>query len=114
MSRFFERNLTLKLFSIAIAIILWSMSPYNQDPYRDKVFRDIDLTVMNEDKLAEKGLMLSSEIPENYNIEVRGKTSDLNKLNHNDINVYLDLSKIKEPGTIKIPVDIKGFLTTSD
>lgn len=109
MSRFFERNLTLKLFSIAIAIILWSMSPYNQDPYRDKVFRDIDLTVMNEDKLAEKGLMLSSEIPENYNIEVRGKTSDLNKLNHNDINVYLDLSKIKEPGTIKIPVDIKGI-----
>jgi hypothetical protein len=39
MSKFFQHNLTLKLFSIAIAIILWSMSPYNRDPYRDKVFR---------------------------------------------------------------------------
>lgn len=109
MSKFFERNLTLKLFSIAIAIILWSMSPYNRDPYRDKVFRDITITVMNEEKLAEKGLMLSSDIPESYSIEVRGKTSDLNKLNENDINVYLDLSKINEPGTVKVPVDVKGI-----
>lgn len=109
MSKFFQHNLTLKLFSIAIAIILWSMSPYNRDPYRDKVFRDVALNVMNEEKLAEKGLILSSDIPDSYSFEVRGRTSNIQGLNEKDINVYLDLSRIKEPGDNRIPVDIRGI-----
>jgi len=109
MNRFFEHNLTLKLFSIAIAIVLWSMNPYNQDPYRDKVFRDIPVNVINQEKLAEKGLMLSSDIPGSFSIEVRGKTSDLQRLNKSDINRYVDLSKINGPGINEVPVDIRGI-----
>ena len=40
MTRFFERNTTLKVISIIIALILWGMTPSNRDPVRDMSFRD--------------------------------------------------------------------------
>ena len=85
MASFFERNITLKIISVVIALILWSMTPSNKDPVRDMSFRDIPIKIENQQKLTEKGLMISSEIPDSYSFDIRAKASMVK---------YLDRSKI--------------------
>lgn len=109
MSSFFERNITLKIISIVIALILWGMTPSNRDPLRDMSFRDIPLKVENQQKLSENGLMISSKMPDTYNFDIRAKGSMVKHLDKGKIVALVNLSDINKTGEQEVSVEIEGL-----
>ncbi len=109
MSSFFDRNTTLKIISIAIALILWGMTPSNRDPLRDMSFRDIPVKIENQQKLSENGLMISSELPDTYSFDIRAKSSTVKYLDKSKIIAIVDFSEINKTGEQSVPVDIDGI-----
>lgn len=109
MTRFFERNITLKIISIAIALVLWSMTPSNRDPLRDMSFRDIPIRIENQQKLSENGLMISSEMPDTYSFDIRAKSSMVRYIDKSKIVAIVDLSDINKTGEQSVNVEISGL-----
>ncbi|NLN40923.1 MAG: hypothetical protein GX160_02855 [Clostridiales bacterium] len=109
MTRFFERNITLKIISIVIALILWGMTPSNRDPLRDMSFRDIPIRIENQQKLSENGLMISSEMPDTYCFDIRAKSSMVRYIDKSKIIATVDLSEINKTGEQRVSVQITGL-----
>ena len=109
MSSFFERNTTLKIISIIIALILWGMTPNNRDPLRDMSFRDIPIKIENQQKLSENGLMISSEMPDTYSFDIRAKASMVKYLDKTKIVAIVNLSEINKTGEQNVGVEIQGL-----
>jgi YbbR domain-containing protein len=114
MASFFERNITLKIISVVIALILWGMTPSNKDPVRDMSFRDIPIKIENQQKLTENGLMISSELPESYSFDIRAKDSMVKYLDRSKIIAILNLSDINKTGEQSVSVEIQGLPSTSN
>jgi YbbR domain-containing protein len=114
MASFFERNITLKIISVVIALILWSMTPSNKDPVRDMSFRDIPIKIENQQKLTENGLMISSEIPDSYSFDIRAKASMVKYLDRSKIVAILNLSDVNKTGEQSVSVEIQGLPGTSN
>ena len=47
-------NFGLKLLSLGIAIVFWFVIINSKDPVESKIFRDVPVTVLNEDKVLER------------------------------------------------------------
>ena len=109
MTRFFERNTTLKVISIIIALILWGMTPSNRDPVRDMSFREIPIRIENQQKLSENGLMISSELPDTYSFDIRAKGSAIQYVDKSKIVAVVDLSDVNKTGEQSIDVEIQGL-----
>lgn len=110
MSRVFERNLTLKIVSVILAVMLWRMTPANKNPYHTKQFTDIPLTVEAEEHLGKNGLVLAERPPDTITIEVSGYYSDIKKLDKENLKAVIDLSTVKEPNqTYPVPIRIENL-----
>lgn len=111
MNRFLDRNVTLKIISLIVAVILWGMTPSNRDPVRDVSFRDISVKLENEQKLSENGLMISSDIPINYDFEMRTKNSIVKTIDKSKVYAVVDLSEINKTGEQNINIKLEGLPT---
>ncbi|NLJ41248.1 MAG: hypothetical protein GX352_06550 [Clostridiales bacterium] len=109
MSSFFERNTTLKIISIVIALILWATAPNNRDPLRDISLRDIPLKIDGQHILSENGLMVSSILPDTYNFDIRSKGSTVRNLDKSKITAVMDLAEITKTGEQDIQIEINGL-----
>jgi YbbR domain-containing protein len=88
------------LFSLALAILLWGWVTNQDDPVVDQPFSGITPTITGK---APDLVLDETRIP-TITVTVRGPRSDVNRLNPLDLQVTLDLSGIKDPGSTSIEV----------
>ncbi len=103
------RNFALKLISVIIAIILWLIAIREQNPEVTRNYDNVPVKIVNEDEFEEKGLTLVYDIPSEVNISVRGRVRDLEKINIEQLQGVLDLSKVSEPGEYRLLIDVNGL-----
>ncbi len=104
---FLKKDLTLKIFSISFAIILWfAINPVKTSTYA------VPLTVINEESLRAKGLILNSKVNlEKYlTISVRDRVDVLDRIKDNDFEVTLDLAKVNSVDDKVIQLDPPVYL----
>ena len=105
MSKEKKSNLTIKIFSLVIAIILWSYVMSEVNPKITKEFRNIDVVFSNMEDLERSGIELMSPKEVKINVKVEGRRSEVLKLRDTDIIAKVDLSGYSE-GTKKVPIYI--------
>lgn len=105
MSKEKKSNLTIKIFSLVIAIILWSYVMSEVNPRITKEFRNIDVVFSNMEDLERSGIELMSPKEVKINVKVEGRRSEVLKLRDTDIIAKADLSGYSE-GTKKVPIYI--------
>lgn len=86
------------LLSAVIAFGLWMYVITVEQPESEETYYDIPVVLQNENILAERGLMIVSERPE-VTLQLSGTRTYLNQLNESNINVFVNLAYIDEPGT---------------
>lgn len=90
-----NKDITTKITSALLAVLLWFIVLNINDPYIDKKLY-IELEVRNEYNLIDKNLYLANK---NYRrtveITVRGRENAVNTISPSDIDVILDFSKVK-------------------
>lgn len=105
MSQKKDRNLTVKILALFISILLWSYVRSEVNPNIIREFRGIDVEVINERVLNEKGLVVIE--PKNIKISVKisGRRNDVNSIELKDIEAQVDLLEATR-GTQKIPIEV--------
>ena len=101
-----EKNeITLKIFALIIAIVLWSYVMSEVDPNTSKDI-NVNVNFINQASLERQGLVILE--PENASVEVTisGRRSDVVKVKEEDIIAQVDLSGYSE-GNVKVPVYIQ-------
>ena len=103
-----KSRLTLKLFSIVLAIVAWLIITYTIDPTISYYVKNVPVTLSGEEKLEEKGLVLTNKKEiETVNVRIRGaRSAVINALD--TISAKADISDITSEGnkTEEISVDV--------
>ncbi len=95
--------LSRALFSLVLAFLLWGWVTSQDDPEIDRVFAALtpavagqsgDLVVIDEGRLP------------TVTVTLRGPRSLLNDLSPASLHVAIDLSEVKAPGTVEVPIAV--------
>lgn len=109
-SRFFQNNLSLKIVSVIIAIILWLYAVSELNPETTISVTDVPVIIENEDVLNKKQLSLVDKPVSNITIRIRGLVNDIRKVNTTNLKAVLDLGGIDWTGTRQVELNIEGLL----
>lgn len=91
MMRSVTRNIGLKMFSLAIAFLLWTVLSGSRES-------TTSITAPVQYRNIPKNLEISSEIVEQVHLLLRGPSLSLTRLSGNELPVVLDLSRLRGPG----------------
>ena len=68
-----KNNLGMKILSVFIAILVWLLVSFSNDPLVTRRFNNIKVRIINGDKLTESGKTYSIESGDTVDIIVKGK-----------------------------------------
>ncbi len=104
--RFHTGKVTTLIFSVIIAIAVWLVAVYVDDPSITVTAKNVSVRFLNEDVLAQKGLIIKEkeDIPR-YNLRISGRRSDLVEYMHR-ITIDVDVSDISAAGAYKINANV--------
>jgi YbbR domain-containing protein len=106
MIRFVTRNFGIKLFSLAIAILLWAVLSGSRES-------TASISAPVQYRNIPKSLEISSEIVEQVHLLLRGPSLSLTRLSNNDVPVVLDLSQVKGPGETTFTISLDNVALPS-
>lgn len=101
-----KNDLTLKIFSLIIAIILWSYVMSEVNPPKTQEIRNISVNLLNKASLERKGLVLLEPEEIDIRVSISGRTSDVIGVSKDDIIAQVDLSGYNE-GEVKVPIYVQ-------
>ncbi|TYQ15895.1 UNVERIFIED_CONTAM: YbbR domain-containing protein [Acetivibrio alkalicellulosi] len=106
MSELLKKDSTTKIISLFFAVILWFFVLDSSNPVISYDL-SIPLRVENEDVLRENGLIiLNKNFPRNVSVSFRGRQNKMGKINDNEVEAILDLSKITSVETQNLHIEI--------
>lgn len=85
------------IVSVVLSFSLWLYVTTVVSPESEMTYYDIPVILENENVLAERGLMITSDIP-TITLRLKGTRTDLNNLNESNINILASVSGILAPG----------------
>jgi len=94
------------IISLILAIALWMYVVGEMNPTTRKVYRDIPITLTNEQTLADNGLAVVSSSDETMSVTISGKRSNINKVKSTDIIATVDLSQATA-GSNRLKINLK-------
>ncbi|QQY79345.1 YbbR domain-containing protein [Keratinibaculum paraultunense] len=106
MSKEKENDLTIKIFALIIAIILWSYVMSEENPFMEKEIRNIEVTLSNIDSVERQKLVIMEPKDPKITVRLYGRRNDLDRIVADDILASVDLSGYGE-GAVKVPVYIE-------
>lgn len=90
------------LVSIAIAFGLWLYVINYVSPESTASISGIPVVFTGETALEERNLIITSDRDLTVSLELKGNRSDLNKVDKSNITVTVDLTKVYDPGDLKL------------
>lgn len=103
-----KNDVTVKIFALLIAIILWSYVMSEKDPEITRPYKNITVGYSNVSALDKQGLEIMDPQEATVNVTLIGKKSELDKLDKfpdKNILAQVDLSGYNE-GQVKVPVTV--------
>ncbi|MDO5717976.1 MAG: CdaR family protein [Tissierellia bacterium] len=91
-----KANLKLKIFSILIAIALWSFVIGIENPEMVKDYTNIPITLKKLESIYDRGYTIVGDKDISVNLKLKGKTNDFINVNASDIRAEVDMSQYNE------------------
>lgn len=106
MSESKKNNLTLKIFAVIIAIVLWIYVMGELNPRVTKEFSGVNVNLMNAEEVQKAGLMVMEPKDVNISVKVEGRNNDVLNMSKDSIKAHVDLRGLRE-GLNKVNVYIE-------
>ncbi|MCL2838785.1 MAG: CdaR family protein [Oscillospiraceae bacterium] len=104
--KIFEKNITLKIISLVLAIGAWIYIMIVLNPPLETTVRGVPIAFVGQENLAERGYSIISPIDPTVTIIVSGVRSVISGINPQALRATVDLSELYGIGTHHIPVTI--------
>lgn len=103
------RNTGLKILSLLLAVLLWVVILNEDNPVKTEVFKDIKVTVINEQSLQEKDKVYEVVKGKTIDVKVKGKRKIVDSLTPSNFKAVADLSLLSINYVASIDVTVPGF-----
>lgn len=104
MKRKLTGNLSLKLLSLVVGLVIWLLVENINNPTRTKLFNNIEINVINEDSVTEIDKVYDIVSGQNVVIKVTERKSILDDLSASDFTVVADMENLNEMNSIPLTV----------
>ena len=105
------KNIGFKIMAFLFAVLLWVIVVNVDDPVVSAVYRDIPITVINDDVVTNKGKVYQIvDDVQKVNVTVYAKRSLISKISGESISATADLSQM-DVNTYMVPITatVKGY-----
>ena len=106
MKKKLTHNLGMKILSLFIAIVFWIGVVNREDPVEKRVFRDVPVRMINEEKVTEREKVLEVTDGDTVDVELEGRRSELEGLSVKDIQATADMAEVSFMDTVLIRVSV--------
>lgn len=103
------RNTGLKILSLLLAVLLWIVIVNMKDPVMEETFKNIEVTVINDESLEEKGKVYKILAGETIDVKVKGKRSIIESIKISDFRAVADLSMLSITDVANTEVTIPRY-----
>ncbi|MDF2610074.1 MAG: hypothetical protein K0R92_1548 [Lachnospiraceae bacterium] len=103
------RNISLKILSLLLAVILWIVILNIDDPVYTDTFTKIPVTRINESALESKDKIYDVISGETVDVTVKAKRSILEELEVSNFRAIADLSELSIVNAVPIEVSVPGY-----
>lgn len=100
-----RNDLTLKIFALFIAVILWTYVMSEVNPEKPENYKNISINFTNMEALERQGLILMDPKEATVSVRVTGNKSDYVNFSRESIKAQVDLAGYSE-GQFKVPVKV--------
>lgn len=100
-----KNNITIKIFALLIAILLWNIVMKSENPQWEQEIRNIPVTFTNAATLDRLGLVIMEPKEITVNVKVSGRKNDMKDFSSKNIVAQVDLNGYSE-GQFKVPITI--------
>jgi len=105
-----KNNIGMKLLSVVLAIILWTIVVYNDDSItRSRTVSGLGATLSGQSSLSDNYLALAYnpvESMDDISVELEVPQSQYSRVTENNVRVRLDLSNVRSAGTQLVPLSV--------
>lgn len=95
----FKKDITIKIVSVLIAVLLWLFISNSTNPFVPKTFTNIPVKIENESYLDQNGYIIKNKYRTSIDITIRGRQEVIDKVRTSDFEASLDFSQIKSVDT---------------
>lgn len=106
MKKFLTSDTAWKIYSVLIAVLLWSFVVVEQNPDSTKTVGDIAVFCTNIDALEQAGLTIVQDADLKAEVKVGGKRLSIAKVDKTNVSASVTVPEIKK-GSYEIPIDVK-------
>lgn len=103
------KNLGLKILSLSLAFLLWIVILNIDNPVTTKTFRDIPVTIINEQSLEEKDKTFEITRGRRIDVKVRGKRNIIESLTTSSFQAVADLSMLSITSVASIDITVPRY-----
>lgn len=100
-----RNNITIRIVSVLIAVIMWTYVMNEVNPRTTQYFHGIKVNYLNQNYLSESALQIMEPEEAKVTVELAGRRSDVKAINPNDIIVQADLWGVSE-GMNRVTVEV--------
>ena len=104
-----NNNISMKVISVVIAVLIWLLVANINDPVRTERFTDVPVKIINEQALTDQGYAYEVTEGSEVTIIAKGKSSILRNMSESDFEVVADFSKLSKVNAIPIDVSAKKY-----
>ncbi|MCD8022325.1 MAG: hypothetical protein LUF30_04905 [Lachnospiraceae bacterium] len=108
------KNLSLKLLSLGIGFLIWVVVVNVDNPTKTKLFRDIPITIINEDSVTEIDKAFDIVSDDTVVIKVTERRRVLESLSSSDFTVVADMENLTSMNTVPLTVTCTNSAVTLD
>lgn len=108
MMKIFKNNSRTKLISLLSAIVLWLYVMTVVDPVESRTYKDIPINITNTKEITENGLVIYPKETIKTNLYVKGKLSNLKRIDSDNIRIY---GVIEQPREGKNIISLRAHLS---
>jgi YbbR domain-containing protein len=108
MREILNKNFSLKVISVIVATLFWIVVFNVDNEFIDKKLV-VPLEVVNAESLADKEIVLLSDIPQTIEITVRGREDAFLDVTPDKFRVFVDLGKVQSANETKLTIEEPVF-----
>ncbi|HEY8420270.1 MAG TPA: CdaR family protein [Thermoclostridium sp.] len=113
LNKFLEKDSVLKVISVLIGILIWFIVLDHQNPLSERTI-SIPLRSNSQVLDASNIRLVSSTIPTNVDVVIKGRKQRLDKVTANDFEAFLDFSEIQDTGTTELMINLPKYTGDQD
>lgn len=113
LSKILESDSFLKVISVLIGILIWFLVLDNQNPLIERTI-SVPLRSNPEVLDASNIRLVSSNIPTNVDVVIKGRKERLDKVTANDFEAFLDFSEIQDTSVTELRIDLPRYTGDQD